>query len=226
MDITKSVAALFDFDGVVMDTETQYSLFWKKQGEKYHPEIPDFNLIIKGQTLTQIFGKYFTELPVIQNKIRKELTLFEERMRYDYIAGVFDFLKSLHEQKIKTALVTSSDMSKMKRVFTRYPMLEKQFDVILTAERFKRSKPDPECYLSAARELNISPLQCYVFEDSFHGLEAGRRANMTVIGVATTYSRKTILDKADEVIADFKDFTLHRMMEIKIKPIFDANFKK
>ena len=41
MNSTKSIAALFDFDGVVMDTETQYSIFWNEQGRKYHPELPE-----------------------------------------------------------------------------------------------------------------------------------------------------------------------------------------
>ena len=53
MNSTKSIAALFDFDGVVVDTEPQYSIFWNEQGRKYHPEIPEFGRMIKGQTLTQ-----------------------------------------------------------------------------------------------------------------------------------------------------------------------------
>ena len=48
MDTTKNIAALFDFDGVVMDTETQYSVFWDELGRRYHPEIKDFGRVIKG----------------------------------------------------------------------------------------------------------------------------------------------------------------------------------
>ena len=59
MDKTKTKAALFDFDGVVMDTESQYTIFWNEIGRQYHPEIKDFGLIIKGQTLTQIYDKHF-----------------------------------------------------------------------------------------------------------------------------------------------------------------------
>ena len=54
MDTTKTIAALFDFDGVIMDTETQYTVFWDEQGRKYLNE-EDFGRRIKGQTLTQIF---------------------------------------------------------------------------------------------------------------------------------------------------------------------------
>lgn len=54
MDTTKTIAALFDFDGVIMDTETQYTVFWDEQGRKYLNE-EDFGRRIKGQTLTQIY---------------------------------------------------------------------------------------------------------------------------------------------------------------------------
>lgn len=54
-------AALFDLDGVVLDTETQYSVFWGMIGKEYHPELPDFALRIKGQTLVQIYDKYFSD---------------------------------------------------------------------------------------------------------------------------------------------------------------------
>ena len=59
MDTTKTIAALFDFDGVIMDTETQYTVFWDEQGRKYLNE-QDFGRRIKGQTLTQIYDKYFS----------------------------------------------------------------------------------------------------------------------------------------------------------------------
>ena len=61
MDTTKTIAALFDFDGVIMDTETQYTVFWDEQGRKYLNE-EDFGRRIKGQTLTQIYEKYFPKL--------------------------------------------------------------------------------------------------------------------------------------------------------------------
>lgn len=66
----KNIAALFDFDGVVMDTETQYSVFWDELGRRYHPEIKDFGCVIKGQTLTQIYDKYFAGMDNIQKKSR------------------------------------------------------------------------------------------------------------------------------------------------------------
>ena len=72
MNTTKTIAALFDFDGVIMDTETQYTVFWDEQGRKYLNE-EDFGRRIKGQTLTQIYEKYFSALPEARQKITADL---------------------------------------------------------------------------------------------------------------------------------------------------------
>ena len=80
MDKTKCVAALFDFDGVVMDTESQYSIFWNEVGKKYHPEYEEFGKIIKGQTLRQIYDRYFQGMEHEQAEITEGLNRFETEM--------------------------------------------------------------------------------------------------------------------------------------------------
>ena len=77
MDATKTIAALFDFDGVIMDTEPQYTIFWNEQGQKYlHKE--NFGPGIKGQTLAQIYDKYFSgDLVPVREQITRELNKFE-----------------------------------------------------------------------------------------------------------------------------------------------------
>ena len=203
MDTTKNIAALFDFDGVVMDTETQYSVFWDELGRRYHPEIKDFGCVIKGQTLTQIYDKYFAGM-----------NNFEKGMLYEYIPGVENFMKELRVNGIKIAIVTSSNEQKMSNAYRVHPELKANVDFILTAEMFTHSKPDPECFLLGAKVCDTVPENCIVFEDSFHGLEAGNRAKMTVVGLATTNSAEAIRDKADVVIQDFKEFGFEKMKEI------------
>lgn len=214
MDTTKNIAALFDFDGVVMDTETQYSVFWDELGRRYHPEIKDFGRVIKGQTLTQIYDKYFAGMDNIQKKITADLNNFEKGMLYEYIPGVENFMKELRVNGIKIAIVTSSNEQKMSNAYRVHPELKANVDFILTAEMFTHSKPDPECFLLGAKVCDTVPENCIVFEDSFHGLEAGNRAKMTVVGLATTNSAEAIRDKADVVIQDFKEFSFEKMKEI------------
>ena len=82
MDITKCIVALFDFDGVVMDTESQYTVFWNEVGKKFHPECKTFGAMIKGQTLAQIYGKYFQGMETEQARITEDLNrLLPARMK-------------------------------------------------------------------------------------------------------------------------------------------------
>lgn len=214
MNLHKPIAALFDFDGVVVDTEPQYTLFWDAQGKKYHPEIPNFGHHIKGQTLTQLYENYFLEPVGIQSKITRELNEFENGMKFEFIPGVENFMKELRDKGVKIAIVTSSNNLKMENAYRAHPELKTMVDTILTADMFTHSKPHPECFLLGAKVFDTEIDNCIVFEDSFHGLEAGNRAGMKVVGLATTNPVSTIEDKASLVIPDFIGFTYEKMMSI------------
>lgn len=214
MNSTRCIAALFDFDGVVVDTEPQYSIFWNEQGRKYHPELPEFGRMIKGQTLTQIYDRYFAGMEDVQREITEELNRFEQNMSFHYIPGVESFIKELRVRGVKTAIVTSSNQIKMSNAYKAHPELKESVDRILTAEMFTHSKPHPECFLLGAQVLGVAPGDCVVFEDSFHGLEAGNRAGMTVIGLAITNPEEEIRDKANAVIQDFNGFDFEKMKNI------------
>lgn len=204
MKIEVIKAALFDLDGVVFDTEPQYSVFWGSQCREFHPELPGLEHRIKGQTLTQIYDAWFSgPLTDRQPLITSRLNDYERQMDYDYIAGFEVFIDRLHRQGVKTAVVTSSNIPKMEAVYAKHPEFKEMFDAILTSEDFERSKPDPDCYLKAAQRFGIEPKDCVVFEDSFNGLKSGRAAGMYVVGLATTNAADAIRPLCDEVITDF-----------------------
>lgn len=197
--------ALFDFDGVLMDTESQYSRFWDETGRKF-VNIEGFGSIIKGQTLKQIFAKHFDghseeELRAIEDAIND----FEKEMTYEFIPGAREFLLELKKAGIPTAIVTSSNNTKMSQVYKAHPQLHTMVDAILTSEHFTRSKPDPECFLKGMEVLGGTPGTTVVFEDSIHGLTAARAAGAYVVGLATTNSKETIEPLCDLVLDDFTD---------------------
>ena len=214
MDTSKPIVALFDFDGVIMDTETQYYYFWKEIGDVLFPEIENFSNIIKGSTLVQIYDKYFKGMEAEQAAITKKLVAFENQMTFDYVAGADDFLRVLREKKVPTAIVTSTNQQKMANVYAVHPELKTLVDRVLTSEYFTRSKPSPDCYLMGAKELGTVPENCIVFEDSFHGLAAGNAAGMNVIGLSTTNPREAIQDQCKLVISDFTHFTYEEMLSV------------
>ena len=182
MDIT---TIFFDFDGVVADTEPLYDIFWRQVAEKYHIGIPDFPAKIK-------------EL----GKITRACDEYEETMDFPEVKGAVRFLHMLKTKGYRVGLVTSSYRIKIERAL-KLMDIEKVFDTIVTADRITSGKPDPMCYLLAARDLQVDPGECVVFEDSFSGIQAGTVAGMRVIGLATTNPEEAIGDKVSAVIPDF-----------------------
>ena len=197
---------LFDFDGVLADTETQYTEFWNKIGKDYLG-LEDFGRTIKGQTLVQIFGKYFDGMIREQEEIVPMLNEFERNMTYGYIPGAEGFMKELKAAGIPMAIVTSSNDIKMSNAYKAHPELPDLVDKILTSEYFSKSKPDPECFLKGMEILGGTPEETVIFEDSFHGLAAGRASGARVIGLATTNKREAIAPLCDMVIDDFLGLT-------------------
>ena len=110
-------AALFDLDGVVFDTEPQYTIFWGSQCRLYHPEHPGLEHEIKGSTLDQIYDRWWNG-PLVEERetVTRRLNEFEAQMDYTYIAGLETFIRDLHRNGVKTAVVTSSNMPKMQSV--------------------------------------------------------------------------------------------------------------
>ena len=198
---------LFDFDGVIADTETQYTEFWNRIGREYLGQ-EEFGHTIKGQTLVQIFGKYFEGMDREQEEIVPQLNEFEANMSYDYIPGAQAFMKELKAAGIPMAIVTSSNDIKMSNAYKAHPELLELVDKVLTSEYFSKSKPDPECFLKGMEILGGTPGETVVFEDSFHGLTAGRASGAKVIGLATTNKREAIAPLCDMVIDDFYGLTV------------------
>ena len=205
-------AALFDLDGVVFDTEPQYTQFWGTQCRHYHPEHPGLEHEIKGQTLTQIYDKWFSgNLAKEQCVITQRLNDFEAQMDYVYIDGLERLLRELHQEGVKTAVVTSSNQPKMQSVYRSHPEFHTLFDAILTSEDFAESKPSPDCYLRAAARFGAASEDCIVFEDSFNGLKSGRAAGMFVVGLATTNSIESIKGFSDIQLKDYSDMTYEKL---------------
>ena len=201
-------ACLFDLDGVVFDTEPLYTLFWRNLDKRLRPNIDNFEHIIKGQTLVQIYDKYFAGEEKKQEEITAFVNEYEQNMSFNYISGFEDFVKDVRSKGIKTAVVTSSNLEKMQNVYNKHPEFKGYFDEILTSEDFEESKPSPDCYLKAAARLGISPKECIVFEDSFNGLRSGIASGARVIGLATTNSMAEIEPYTKEVISNYDGFTL------------------
>ena len=210
---TKNIAVLFDFDGVVVDTETQYSVFWHKMGVDYLG-MEDLESRVKGQTLMYIYDTFFPGMTKEREEITVGLDRFEQDMSYDFVPGVEEFIADLHRNGVKMAVVTSSNDKKMQAVYRAKPEIKSMFNRILTAEMFTASKPAPDCFLLGMEVFGTTPETTYVFEDSFNGLKAGMASGATVIALATTNSREEITPLCHYVLDDFQGFTYDKLTEL------------
>ena len=198
-------AALFDLDGVIVDTEPRYTEFWEFIGQKYLPEDSLFAQRIKGHTLTYILDRYFPKDEKVQALVMEELKVHQQQMSYPLIPGVMDFVSMLRERGVGVAVVTSSDVGKMECLYRQHLDFPLCFDRIFTAEDALRSKPSPDCYLAAAHYFGLEASRCVVFEDSFNGLQAGRASGARVVGLSTSNSPEAIAPYSDLVVPNFLD---------------------
>ncbi|MCM1255624.1 MAG: HAD family phosphatase [Duncaniella sp.] len=193
------IGVLFDLDGVLVDSEGEYSKFWGATGRKFNVGGDSFADDIKGTTLGEILQSFAEN---DREGIVKSLYEFESDMSFPVFPGVIDFLRALKTNNIPSAIVTSSDDTKMGYLFRKHPEFHDYVDIIITGSMVSHSKPDPEGYLLGASKIGVAPEDCYVFEDSMQGVEAGMRSGATVVAIATTNSHAKLLTKSPHYIID------------------------
>lgn len=200
----KITTVLFDFDGVITNTEPQYDAYFDEVG-KHHLNIDNFAAMVKGVTMPNIISKHFSNLSQSEiDKLIKETEDFEKNMSFPPIPGALEFISYLKNNNYKIGLVTSSQDFKMKIALDTLG-LTGAFDTEVTANRITEGKPNPMCYLLAAKDLKVSPEECIVFEDSFFGIQSGLDAGMRVAGLSTTNSEADLKKVVKLVIPDFAD---------------------
>lgn len=197
----KRFGALFDLDGVLIDSESLYTRFWNEMESRFPTGDPNYAYNIKGMTLSHILKNYPEEQ---RAPLLDALHDFENTMVYPVMPGVYEFLAKLRQAGASMAIVTSSDNVKMGYLYAQHPDLREFFDVTIDGSMVTKSKPDPEGYLRAAAAIGMDPADCYVFEDSLQGLEAGRRSGARVVGLATTFPREKVEPLADVTLDTFE----------------------
>lgn len=198
-------AALFDFDGVIVDSESQYTVFWQLMEQVYPTGIPDYAHAIKGTNLESILRHYHSA--EIRADIVDRLHRYEADMEYPVYDGVTTLLDELWSRGVGRAIVTSSDDYKMGLVFNKLPWLRDSVDVIIDGTMVTHGKPHPEGYLKAAAALGCEPCNCVVFEDSIQGLQAGRASGAAVVALATTNPPAAVGPLADMTLDSISGFS-------------------
>lgn len=204
---------LFDLDGVLLDSEGLYSIFWAQMDKEHPTGIENFASFIKGFHLDRILG-YFDSNETRQHVLEQLLT-FEKEMRYEFFPGALEFVRQLRAMNIPMAIVTSSDRKKMQSLYQQHPEFPTLFDQIITGDMVVKAKPDPYCYLMGAELIGVNIKDCIVIEDSRNGLLAGRASGARVIGIATTLSADDVSPLSDLTVNTIADLSIDMMLGCK-----------
>ena len=192
-------AAIFDMDGLLLDTERVCMRVFKQACETlslpFHEEIY-LSLIGRNasgieQILRQAYGDDF---PQLHSEWRVGYDAVVKHRAIDVKAGVIELLEWLKCHKIPAAVATSTqkDIASIK---LKLAGLDSYFDVLTAGCEVSKGKPDPEIYLLAARRLGIDPTQCLAFEDSNNGARSAVAAGMQ------TYQIPDLVSPTEEVRA-------------------------
>lgn len=207
----KNTGFLFDLDGVLIDSEREYTKIWSEIDGIYPTGVDNFAIKIKGQTLPEILNSHYA--PELHPQIVALLNEKEQKMHYTYLPGASELLDDLKNRGYESVLVTSSNEKKMKHLREELPELEQRFKAIITADQISRSKPDPEGYLKGAAILGLPPESCIVLEDSAQGVRAGRSAGCYVVGLSTTLPAAALKEHTDMIIENFAELDLDKLLE-------------
>lgn len=207
---TKKIqGVLFDLDGVLLDSEGQYSIFWRAMDERFPTGVDGFSSFIKGFHLTRILSYFAND--EIREQVVQALVDFEKHMRFEFFPGALELVMKLRDARIPMAIVTSSDHKKMQALFSQHPEFPTLFDAIITGDMVTKAKPDPDCFLLGAKQLGIDIKDCVVFEDSRNGLIAARASGARVIGIATTLSA--------DIVVPLSDLTVNGVDELDVEQL-------
>jgi beta-phosphoglucomutase family hydrolase len=212
-------AAIFDWDGVIIDSSRQHELSWKKIAAELRHELPP-NFFLKSfgmkneKIIPELLG-WATETEHVSKIARQKEAIYREFIKangIDALPGVHDLLEALRVASIPCAVGSSSARENISCIIDVLGVSQ-FFKTIVCGEDVHRGKPDPEVFQLAAKRLGVAPDKCVVFEDAHVGLEAARRAGMKVVGVATTHPAETLQD-ADLVVNRLTEVTVERLQKL------------
>lgn len=210
-------ALVFDFDGLILETEEPVYLSWLELYQKYGCQLSfeawgsiigtangGFN---PHTNLERCLGHSVPE-DAFQKRLQRETELIMER---PILPGVEDYLKDAKRLGLKVGLASSSTCSWVTNHLERLGLIE-YFEVIRASDDVKQTKPDPELYLSALAGLGVPANQAIALEDSPNGVAAAKNAGMYCVAIPNVLTRQLKLERADLRLDSLRDMKLESLL--------------
>ncbi len=206
-----SSAAIFDMDGVLIDSGAHHRQAWRALLAELgtEPAHPDHWRLTIGrpseEAIPLLLGRRMSGAEA-RRLARRKRDLYQEQTQIglEPVPGVPEFLASLARLGVPRAVGTSASRWDAERLLDDLGIL-RYFDVVVTSDDVMLGKPDPEVWTQAARRLRVASTTCVVFEDALVGVQAARTAGMRAIGVTTAHTEAELVAAgAERTIPDFQ----------------------
>lgn len=211
-------ALIFDFDGLILETEGPIFQSWQELYQKYGNELSfdTWGTIIGASgyeydpydQLEKQLGSAIQRDALELDRAQRETELIKAQ---PILPGVEEYLSAANKLQLKVGLASSSTFEWVEGHLSRLGLLA-YFNTIKTKEDVLITKPDPELYLSVLREFDLHPDQALVFEDSPNGILAARRAGIFCIAVPNELTRRLPLSQANLILDSLTDISLEKLI--------------
>ena len=210
------LGAIFDWDGVIVDSSSHHEESWERLAMETGFTLPEGHFRkgfgMKNEFIIPNLLNWSNRAQEIrQLSLRKEELYREILLEWGIrsLPGVIEWLTELRKHGVRCAIGSSTHRLNIHTSLTVLGF-EDWFAAIVTAEDVSHGKPDPEVFLTAAKKIGIDPIHCVVFEDAFVGIEAAHRGGMKVVAVATTNRIETLKTA---------DLAVHRLDELSLNQV-------
>lgn len=217
-DKLKVKAIIFDFDGLVIDTETPWYRAYKEVFARYDV---DLSMDVWGKCIGTTFDA-FDPFEYLQNRsgqlIDREEIIAETRVIFDDIMrnqelrpGVVQYLQTAEQLGLKVGLASSSNRKWIDTYLERYN-LSAFFQTIMTADDVDEVKPNPELYIKAMDGLSAEGSETIAFEDSLNGLHAAKAAGAYCVIVPNRVTSHMKFEQHDARISSMAEVPLESVL--------------
>jgi HAD superfamily hydrolase (TIGR01509 family) len=210
---------LFDFDGLILDTEVPAFEAWREIYEEHGGTLglDTWSLVLGGSGLEvdhiaelgRIAGRTIDGERTRQRRLERKLALIEAQ---EALPGVLDYIAEGGRLGFKMAVVSSSPHPWVDHYLEKLG-LASQFDAVICGDDASRSKPHPDLYQAALDSLRLHPDEVIAFEDSPNGITAAQAAGIFCIAVPNAISLQLSVDHADLRVSSLAETPLHTVLK-------------
>jgi HAD superfamily hydrolase (TIGR01509 family) len=212
-------ALVFDFDGTILDTETQHYNAFQEMYKEYGSDLP---LEVWGECIGT--HSKFDPYEYLEKQINKKLNHDELRSKKTERAlalikeqkplpGIENYLKAAKELNLKVGLASSSSRQWVIEHLERIGLLH-YFEVIKTADDVEKVKPDPALYMKAVEALGVKPEEAIAFEDSVNGSTAAKKAGLFCVAIPNPVTKHMQFDEVDHQMESIAGLELAALIQL------------